>query len=222
MIPKIQLALDLLDGDKALAIAQAAAPYVDIIEAGTPLIKSVGIRIVTRLKNAHPDKIVLADTKTSDVGAFEANMAFSAGADIVTTQGITTLATIEAVQKEADRWGRRAEVDMTGVGDPVARSRECQAIGVSLVLYHRSVDEELSRGAAWDETAVHTVRDMCDLGLDVAIAGGVNPAILTLLRHVPLYTVIIGRSITAQPDPTVAASAIRQQINQNWSAPPTT
>jgi len=48
------------------------------------LIKSVGIRIVTRLKNAHPDKIVLADTKTSDVGAFEANMAFSAGADIVT------------------------------------------------------------------------------------------------------------------------------------------
>ena len=111
---------------------------------------------------------------------------------------------------------------MTGVTDPVARSRECQAIGVNLVLYHRSVDEELSLGAAWDETAVHTVQGMCDLGLNVAIAGGVNPDILTLLRHVPLYTVIIGRSITAQPDPAVAASAIRQQINQNWAVLPTT
>ena len=79
MPPKIQLALDLLDANKAFAIALFAAPYVDIIEAGTPLIKSVGIGIVTRLKNAFPDKIVLADTKTSDVGAFEANMAFMAG-----------------------------------------------------------------------------------------------------------------------------------------------
>jgi len=217
MPPKIQLALDLLDANKAFAIALFAAPYVDIIEAGTPLIKSVGIGIVTRLKNAFPDKIVLADTKTSDVGAFEANMAFMAGADIVTTQGITTLATIEAVQKEADRWSRRAEVDMTGVADPVARAKECQMLGVSLVLYHRSIDEEISRGAAWDETAVRTVQGMCNLGLDVAIAGGVNPTIFPLLRHIPLYTVIIGRGITAQSDPATAASAIRQQISQNWT-----
>jgi 3-hexulose-6-phosphate synthase len=91
---KLQLAMDTLDGDEALKLAASVAPYADILEAGTPLIKSVGINIVRKLRAAHPDKLILADLKSSDVGAYEANMAFTAGADIVTTQGITTFATI--------------------------------------------------------------------------------------------------------------------------------
>ncbi len=215
---KLQLAVDSLDGDEALKLAASVAPYADILEAGTPLIKSVGINIVRKLKSAHPEKIVLADLKSSDVGAYEANMAFTAGADIVTTQGITTLATICEVQREADKWKRRAEVDMTGVKDPIARAEEVRAAGVSLVLFHRSIDEELTQGALWDEKAVNTVREMCSLGLDVAIAGGINYDILTLLRGVPIYGIVIGRGITAQPDPAQAAEKITQRIRQIWPA----
>lgn len=215
---KLQMAVDSLDGDEALKLAASVAPYADILEAGTPLIKSVGINIVRKLKSAHPEKIVLADLKSSDVGAYEANMAFTAGADIVTTQGITTLATICEVQREVDKWKRRAEVDMTGVKDPLARAKEVQAVGVSLVLFHRSIDEELTQGALWDEKAVNTVREMCSLGLDVAIAGGINYDILTLLRGVPIYGIVIGRGITAQPDPAQAAEKITQRIRQIWPA----
>ena len=215
---KLQLAMDTLDGDEALKLAASVAPYADILEAGTPLIKSVGINIVRKLKSAHPEKIVLADLKSSDVGAYEANMAFTAGADIVTTQGITTLATICEVQREADKWKRRAEVDMTGVKDPIARAKEVQAVGVSLVLYHRSIDEELTQGVLWDDQAVNMIRAMCNLGLDVAIAGGINYDILTLLRGVPIYGIVIGRGITAQPDPAQAAEKITQRIRQIWPA----
>ena len=215
-MPKIQLALDTLDGDHALELANLAAPYVDILEAGTPLIKSVGIGIVTKLKAAHPEKTVLADLKSSDVGAYEADMAFRAGADIVTTQGITTLATIAEVQREADKWHRRAEVDMTGVADPVGRAKEVKKLGVSLVLYHRSIDQETTEGAAWDDRAANTVKEMCELGLDVAIAGGVNPDMLKLLADVPLYNIIVGRGITAQKDPAAAAEAIEKQVKQLW------
>ncbi len=215
---KLQLAVDSLDGDEALKLAASVAACADILEAGTPLIKSVGINIVRKLKSAHPEKIVLADLKSSDVGAYEANMAFTAGADIVTTQGITTLATICEVQREADKWKRRAEVDMTGVKDPIARAEEVRAVGVSLVLFHRSIDEELTQGALWDEKAVNTVREMCSLGLDVAIAGGINYDILTLLRGVPIYGIVIGRGITAQPDPAQAAEKITQRIRQIWPA----
>ncbi|HLA87140.1 MAG TPA: orotidine 5'-phosphate decarboxylase / HUMPS family protein [Anaerolineales bacterium] len=215
---KLQLAMDTLDGDEALKLAASVAPYADILEAGTPLIKSVGINIVRKLKSAHPEKIVLADLKSSDVGAYEANMAFTAGADIVTTQGITTLATICEVQREADKWKRRAEVDMTGVKDPITRAKEAKAVGVSLVLYHRSIDEELTQGALWDDQAVNMIRAMCNLGLDVAIAGGINYDILTLLRGVPIYGIVIGRGITAQPDPAQAAEKITQRIRQIWPA----
>src|SRR5512141_681682 len=211
---KLQLAMDTLDGDEALRLADCAAPFVDILEAGTPLIKSVGINIVRKLKAAHPEKLVLADLKSSDVGAYEANMAFTAGADIVTTQGITTFATICEVQREADRWSRRAEVDMTGVKDPVARAKEIKEAGVSLVLYHRSIDEEVTEGALWDEKAVNTVREMCALGLDVAIAGGVNYDVLPLLKGVPIYGVVIGRGITAQQDPAQAAEKIARRIHE--------
>jgi 3-hexulose-6-phosphate synthase len=213
---KLQLAMDTLDGDEALRLAECTAPFVDIIEAGTPLIKSVGINIVRKLKAVHPDKLVLADLKSSDVGAYEASMAFNAGADIVTTQGITTFATICEVQREADKWKRRAEVDMTGVTDPVARAKEVKAAGVSLVLYHRSIDEELTEGALWDEKAVNTVREMCALGLDVAIAGGIHYDILLLLQGVPIYGIVIGRGITAQPDPAQTAQKIAGRIHEIW------
>lgn len=213
---KLQLAMDTLDGDEALRLAECTAPFVDILEAGTPLIKSVGISIVRKLKATHPNKIILADLKSSDVGAYEANMAFTAGADVVTTQGITTFATICEVQREADKWQRRAEVDMTGVKDPVARAREVMQAGVTLVLYHRSIDEELTEGALWDEKAVHTVCEMSKLGLDVAIAGGVNYDTLPLLRGVPIYSVVVGRGITTQPDPALAAKRIAEQIREIW------
>ena len=217
-MPKIQLALDTLQWDHALELAQGAGRYVDILEAGTPLIKSVGIKIVAALKEAHPEKLVLADLKSSDVGAYEANMAFQAGADIVTTQGITTLATIAEVQREADQWHRRAEVDMTGVADPVARSREVQKVGVTLVLYHRSIDEELTEKALWDERACTIVQSMCKLGLDVAIAGGVQLDVLQKLRRVPIYSIVIGRGITAQPNPAETAKMIRERVQELWPA----
>jgi 3-hexulose-6-phosphate synthase len=208
--------LDTLDGEEALRLASLAAPFVQILEAGTPLVKSVGIRIVTQLKAAHPDKIILADLKSSDVGAYEAEMAFRAGADIVTTQGITTLATIREVQREADKWKRRAEVDMTGVKDPVARAKEVRDVGVSLVLYHRSIDEETTPGALWDEKVVQIVCEMTGLGLDVAVAGGVNEDVLPLLRGVPIYGIVVGRGITAQADPARAAREIAGCIREIW------
>ncbi len=213
---KLQLAMDTLDGDEALRLAECTGQFVDILEAGTPLIKSVGINIVKKLKSAHPNKLVLADLKSSYVGAYEANMAFTAGADIVTTQGITTFATICEVQREADKWKRRAEVDMTGVNDPVVRAREVKEAGVSLVLYHRSIDQELTEGALWDEKAVNIVRAMCALGLDVAIAGGINYDILPLLYGVPIYGIVIGRGITAQPDPAETAEKIARRICEIW------
>jgi 3-hexulose-6-phosphate synthase len=215
-MPKIQIALDTLQWDTALDLARLARPYVDILEAGTPLIKSVGIKIVTALKEAHPDKLVLADLKSSDVGAYEANMAFEAGADIVTTQGITTLATIAEVQREADKWHRRAEVDMTGVADPEARSREIQKVGVSLVLYHRSIDEELTANALWDEKACTIVRAMCALGLDVAIAGGITCDVLSVLNGAPIYGIVVGRGITGQSNPAEAASLIQKRVKEIW------
>jgi 3-hexulose-6-phosphate synthase len=84
---KLQVAIDLLTTEDALALAAKVAPYVDIIELGTPLIKNMGSAVITAMKQAHPDKIVFADLKTADAGELEADIAFKAGADLVNVMG---------------------------------------------------------------------------------------------------------------------------------------
>src|ERR1700738_4939453 len=68
---KLQVAIDLLTTEDALALAAKVAPYVDIIELGTPLIKNMGSGVITAMKKAHPDKLVFADLKTADAGELE-------------------------------------------------------------------------------------------------------------------------------------------------------
>jgi 3-keto-L-gulonate-6-phosphate decarboxylase len=59
--PLIQLALDSLDVGQTLSLASQAAPYVDILEIGTPCIKHNGINLVRELKKEFPDTLVLVD-----------------------------------------------------------------------------------------------------------------------------------------------------------------
>src|SRR2546425_9572986 len=82
--PKVQVALDLIHLKDALRIAKAAnRAGVEWIEAGTPLIKSEGMRSVKELKRALPAAVVVADMKTLDAGAIETEIAFEAGGGIV-------------------------------------------------------------------------------------------------------------------------------------------
>jgi len=59
----LQVALDFLHTDEAIKVASATQRYVDIIEAGTPLIKSEGIRVGETLKKNFQGKQILADLK---------------------------------------------------------------------------------------------------------------------------------------------------------------
>ena len=47
--PLIQMALDPLDFNQTVALADQVAPYVDIFEIGTPCIKYNGINLVKEL-----------------------------------------------------------------------------------------------------------------------------------------------------------------------------
>ena len=67
MIQKLQIALDLLNLDRALSIAKEAVDAVDDcwIEAGTPLIKSEGMDAIRKLKDTFPNKTIIPTTALS-------------------------------------------------------------------------------------------------------------------------------------------------------------
>ena len=81
--PLIQLALDSLDFDQTISLAEQAAPFVDIFEIGTPCIKHNGLNIVKELRTRFPEKLILVDLKTMDAGEYEAVPFYAAGADIL-------------------------------------------------------------------------------------------------------------------------------------------
>src|SRR2546422_8792262 len=78
--PKVQVALDLIHLKEALRIAKAAnRAGAEWNEAGTPLIKSEGMRSVREVKRALPAAVVVADMKTRDAGAIDTEIACAAG-----------------------------------------------------------------------------------------------------------------------------------------------
>jgi len=82
--PVLQVALDLLELPRALAIAdEAVAGGADWLEVGTPLIKSEGMAAVRALAERFPGREIVADMKVADTGTIEVEMAAKAGATIV-------------------------------------------------------------------------------------------------------------------------------------------
>jgi 3-hexulose-6-phosphate synthase len=116
--------MDYISLPKALAMAVLVAPEVDIIEIGTPLCKAAGMEAVRAMREICPDKLILADLKTPDVGGLEANLAFDAGADMMTVIGGAALATVEQALAVARKRGKEMLMELTGVRDILARATE--------------------------------------------------------------------------------------------------
>jgi len=91
-VPMLQIAMDYITLPPALAMAVKVASEVDIIEIGTPLCKAAGLEAIRSMREIVPDKLILADFKSPDVGGLEAKMAFDAGADMMTVIGGAALA----------------------------------------------------------------------------------------------------------------------------------
>ena len=206
---KLQVAIDLLTTEEALALAAKVAPYVDIIELGTPLIKNMGSAVITAMKNAHPDKLVFADLKTADAGELEADVAFKAGADLVTVMGAAGNATIVGAVKAAKAHNKGIVVDTIGYADRVKRAQEVTEFGVEFVELHAGLDEQWTEGYSIQVLIDEAAR----VGVPVSVAGGVNIDNVAAVVKAGAIVVVAGAAIYAAEDPAAAAKALREAID---------
>lgn len=205
---KLQVAIDLLKIEDAIALATKVAPYVDIIELGTPLIKSEGLAGIRKMKDAFPDKLVLADFKTADAGELEANMAFGAGADYVTILGTTGDSTIAGAVKAAKEHGKGVVVDTIGVVDRVQRAKEAIALGAEFVELHAGLDEQAEEGYSIQVLIDEAAR----AGVAVSIAGGVNKGSITAVKEAGVVVAVAGAAIYGAEDPAAAAKELKELL----------
>jgi len=203
--PVVQVALDLIRMEDALRIAGAAhRAGVEWVEAGTPLIKSEGMRSVRELKRALPAAVVVADMKTLDAGAIETEIAFEAGADIVSISGLAHDSTIKDSARVRDRYAGRLMVDLLMTSSPVLRAREVERLGADIICLHTGVDAQKSmRSKLKLSPALSTLART--LKVPLAAAGGINPRLAPRLAAAGVRVLIVGGWITGSTDPYRAA-----------------
>ena len=209
--PTLQVALDLLELDRAVEIAgEAVRGGADWIEVGTPLIKSEGMQAVRVLRERFPDREIVADMKIADTGAVEVEMAAKSGAGIVCILADADDAVIVEAVRSARKYGVRLMADLINVADPVSRSRELAALGVDYINAHVGIDQQMIGRSSLD-----LLRRLAgEVGVPIAVAGGLDAATASEAVAAGASVVIVGGNIVKAADVTGAARQVREAIDR--------
>ncbi len=209
--PVLQVALDLLEIDRAVEIAdEAVRGGADWIEAGTPLIKSEGMQAVRTLRERFPGHEIVADMKIADTGAIEVEMAAKSGAGVVCILGDADDSVIAEAVRSARKYGVRIMADLINVQDPVSRSCELADLGVDYINAHVGIDQQMIGRSSLD-----LLRRLAgEVHLPIAVAGGLDAATASEAVAAGASIVIVGGNITKAADVTGAAQQIREAIDR--------
>lgn len=212
--PLIQIALDFTDMDTALEAAQGIQDYVEVIEAGTILVCAEGVHAVRRLRENHPNHLIVCDLKTTDAGPVLAEMAFEAGADWLTVCAAAHIATITAAKKVADKYGKEIQIEIYG-NWTMEEAQQWADLGITQAIYHRSRDADIA-GIGWQEEDLEKMRALGALGINVSITGGITVDEIKKFAGIPAKTFICGRALADKETGPKVAQELRAEIDKYW------
>ncbi|MEF8832239.1 MAG: 3-hexulose-6-phosphate synthase [Candidatus Thermoplasmatota archaeon] len=212
--PKLQVALDLMNLKRAVRIAKDAVEGgVDWIEVGTPLIKSEGMDAIRKLREEFPEKKLIADMKTMDVGGVEVEMAAKAGADIIGVLGAADDETLKEGLRAARNYDSKIFADLIRVEDQVKRAEEVTDLGMDYIGVHIGIDAQM-KGEEPGEL-VEKVSEATSL--PVAAAGGLNSETAPEIVKRGADIIIVGGAIVKAKDVKKSAENVKKAIQEDVS-----
>jgi 3-hexulose-6-phosphate synthase/6-phospho-3-hexuloisomerase len=209
--PKVQVALDFMNLQRALKVAEASVSGgADWLEAGTPLIKSEGSEAIRQLKKKFPHCVIVADMKTMDVGSIEVEIAAKAGADVVCILGAADDETFKDALEAAKNYNVKLMADLIGIKEKAERARRLEEIGVDYVCVHVGIDQQMK-----GENPLVTLAEVVKaVTIPVATAGGINSETAPEVVKSGASIVVVGGAITKAEDVEKAAQTIKESISK--------
>jgi 3-hexulose-6-phosphate synthase/6-phospho-3-hexuloisomerase len=210
MKPIVQISLDLISIDEALATADLARKAgVDWLEAGTPLILAEGLHGVRALRERFAEVPIVADLKTMDGGYLEAEMMAKAGATHVVVMARAHEETVHCVVKAGRDYGVKVMGDNLGCEDMVAAARRLEELGCDYIVHHIGYDERRGIAARGEKppTPLDRLREVvAAVTIPVQAVGGlsIEQAVRTTQYGAPL--VVIGAPLAIDSDSFKTAS----------------
>ncbi len=210
---KLQVALDFVDLPRALKVARLAlAGGADILEIGTPLIKSYGMDAVRRFRAEFRDAVLVADMKIMDTGRLEVETAAKAGANIVTVCSASGLATVRECVEAGLNYGAEIFLDFIGVSE-ISQIKEFLSLSVNYFGIHIPIDEQM-RGRT-TSFLLSELREMTTI--PIAVAGGINSETAAGIVEGGAEIIIVGGAITKAKNPQGETEKIKKAIREKIS-----
>ncbi|MDD1672932.1 MAG: orotidine 5'-phosphate decarboxylase [Methanomicrobiales archaeon] len=208
--PVLQVALDLLELQRALQIAEEAVQGgADWIEVGTPLIKSEGMHAITELRKRFPNQVLVADMKVADTGTLEVEMAAKAGASVVCVLAEADDSVIQEAVRAARLYGVQIMADLINSRNPVERAHELERFKVDYICAHTGIDQQMAGMHSLDLL----IQLSGEVSMPLAVAGGLKAedAAEAVARGADI--IIIGGSIVRSADVAESTRRIREAID---------
>jgi 3-hexulose-6-phosphate synthase / 6-phospho-3-hexuloisomerase len=206
----LQVALDLLDLDRALQVAREANDGgAEWIEAGTPLIKSEGMQAIRSLREHFPNSVIVADMKVADTGAIEVEMAAKAGANIICILADADDSVVAESIRAARLYGVRIMADLINVNDPVSRAIQLESAGVDIICAHVGIDQQMT-----GKDSVELLTTLSgQIHVPLAVAGGIDKDRAGEAVGHGAEIVIVGGNIVRSADVTGSTKKIRASMD---------
>jgi len=203
----LQVALDFTELDDTIKIVRELIDLdVDIYEAGTPLIKNCGLRNLGILRSfVGRQSVLLADTKTVDVGALEAELAYKSGFDAITVLGSSDDEVIKLTLEKAKELDIDVVIDTIGISERnlTRRLEELKSLNVSIVNIHTGIDVQRLRGLRITDR-LSVLKDLISSfksNFKFSVSGGIRPDDIPKILELDVSIIVIGSAITKSDNP---------------------
>jgi len=196
--PVVQVAIDVLNIDDALRVAEAAVKAgVDWLEAGTPLVTFAGTDCIGALARAFPGVPVLADYKCMDGARKYALETKAQGGRLCTVCAQAADATIRTMIAAGKEAGIAIVCDLINSPDVAARAAEVEALGVDSVYVHWGSDQKSENPDRDPQLDLRAVVERVNIPVGIATFNADDGA--RAIRQ-GAQIVVIGFPLIGQPD----------------------
>ena len=204
---KLQISFELTNIDEAIAIAKDVADFADIVEVGSLLLLSQGVKAVEAFRTEFPDKILLADVKLCDRATDMINLCVDAGANFVTVLAGTDNRTILRASDTAHKRGAKISLDLVDAYSMGQSARDAKSLGADMVLFHRSHDgDDVTKlTEEWQVTRGNTQ-------VPVFISGNITREKIEQVVTLGPDGVVVGSAIVSADKPAQEAAFFKERI----------